>query len=72
MHNIDQLLQQLKQDGYVKFQLLTPEEAAHLNGLVHGIVCTLMVSCVCAAIFIQSCVQVLNSASDHRTKFSTE
>lgn len=37
MHNIDQLVQQLKQDGHVKFQLLSPEEAAHLNGLVHGI-----------------------------------
>lgn len=39
MQDTDQLLQQLRQDGYVIFQLLSPEEAAHLNGLVRGDVC---------------------------------
>ena len=72
MHDIDQLVQQLKQDGHIKFQLLSPEEAAHLNGLVHGNVHTPMSSNLCAAISIQSYVQVLNSAPDHKMKFSTE
>lgn len=40
MHDIDQLVQQLKQDGHVQFQLLSPDAAAHLNGLVHGTACT--------------------------------
>lgn len=37
--NVDQLVKQLRQEGYVIFQLLSPEEAAGLNGLVRGIAC---------------------------------
>lgn len=39
MHDTDQLLQELRQDGHVKFQLLSPEETAHLNKLLQGTVC---------------------------------
>ena len=35
----DQLGKQLKQEGFVIFQLLSPEEVAGLNRLVRGIVC---------------------------------
>lgn len=37
IHDVDQLAEQLRQDGYVVFQLLTPVETARLNGLVRGI-----------------------------------
>ena len=47
MHDIDQLVQLLKQDGYAKFQLLSPEEAAHLNGLIHGTVWHTHGFCLC-------------------------
>lgn len=36
MHDTDQLLQQLRQDGHVKFQLLSPEETARLIELLQG------------------------------------
>ncbi|KAL3161822.1 hypothetical protein ABBQ38_008912 [Trebouxia sp. C0009 RCD-2024] len=37
IHDVDQLAEQLRQDGYVVFQLLTPVETARLNGLVRGL-----------------------------------
>ncbi|KAL3161422.1 hypothetical protein ABBQ32_010312 [Trebouxia sp. C0010 RCD-2024] len=37
IHDVDLLAKQLRQDGYVVFQLLSPEEAAGINGLVRGL-----------------------------------
>lgn len=55
IHDVDLLAKQLRQDGYVVFQLLSPEEAAGINGLVRGI------ACKCSSMHCNLCFELLTS-----------
>lgn len=74
MHDTDQLLQLLRQDRYVKFQLLSREETARLNELLQGTVSAVAHAWHSHLGFTNSCTQVLNlsSALDHTEQNSAQ